>query len=334
MSRNYNVLIIGCGKIAGGFDIGRSEDLPPVTHAGAYVRHGRFQLAACVDPDIERRKAFAQHWGIATEAVSIEELGITPGAIDVVSICSPTFLHPQHVEQALALRPRTIFCEKPVSIDVADAKDLFQKCQSRGVHLIVNYSRQWDPDLSALIAEIKSGHWGKVRSVVGHYNKGILNNGSHMVELLLRLVGPLELVTTSCLNYDFCNSDPTVAVLLKAEKAQIPVYLNPGNARDFGYFELELICEKGIIHMVSGGMAFHYRDATPDPIFKGYQSLGKPKYIQGRYLETMSRAVDEIHAYLKTGKPEGGRNERVLAVQELCIQIQKHALAQSPQHKQ
>ena len=134
-------------------------DLPPLTHAGAYERHGRFQFAACVDPDIERRKAFAQHWGIATEAGSIEELGITPGAIDVVSICSPTFLHPQHVEQALALRPRTIFCVKPVSIDVADAKDLFQNV-SPEEYLIVNYSRCVIQTYLLLLL-IRSSHWGR-----------------------------------------------------------------------------------------------------------------------------------------------------------------------------
>jgi predicted dehydrogenase len=334
VSLNYDVLIIGCGNIAGGFDMGRSPDLLPLTHAGAYLRHGGFQLAACVDPEIERRKAFAQHWAIPNQVANLDELDITSGSIDVVSVCSPTHLHRQHVEQALALQPRVIFCEKPLAPDVADVKDLIQQCQSRGVHLIVNYNRQWDQSLSALVDEIRSGHWGKVRSVVGHYNKGLLNNGSHMVELLLRLVGPLELVTTSSLNYDFWESDPTAAVLLTADKAQIPVYLSPGNAQDFAYFELELICEKGVIRMVSGGMGWQYRDVIPDSMFSGYRSLDKTRYGEGRYLETMSRAVDDIYTYLKTGKSAENRNERLLAVQELCARIQRHALAKQSQHRQ
>lgn len=334
VSRSYDVLIIGCGNIAGGFDMGRPADLLPLSHAGAYMQHGRFQLVACVDPDSERRNAFAQHWAIATEAENIDDLAITSGAIDVVSVCSPTLLHRQHVEQALALQPRVIFCEKPLTLDVADAKDLIRECQSRGVRLIVNYSRQWDRGLSALIDEIRSGKWGKIRSIVGHYNKGILNNGSHMVELLLRLVGPLELVTTSCSNYDFWETDPTVAVLLTANKAQIPVYLSPGNARDFAHFELELICEEGVIRMGSRGLMWHYRDAIPDPMFSGYRSLDTIRNVEGRYLETMSRAVDDIYTYLKTGKPAGHQNEYVLAVEELCMRIKRHALAEAPQNRQ
>lgn len=312
----------------------RSSVLLPLTHAGAYLRHGGFKLAACVDPETERRKAFAQHWAIPTQVANLDELDITSGAIDVVSVCSPTHLHRQHVEQALALQPQVIFCEKPLTPNAAEAKDLIQQCQSRGVHLIINYSRQWDPSLSALIDEVRSGHWGKVRSVVGHYNKGILNNGSHIVEMLLRLLGPLELVTTSGLNYDFWESDPTTAVLLTADKAQIPVYLSPGNAQDFAYFELELICENGVVRMVSGGMGWQYRNVISDPIFSGNQALDQTRYVGGRYLESMSRAADDIYAYLKTGKLAGNRIEHLLAVQELCSRIQQHALAKQPQRRQ
>ena len=46
---------------------------------------------------------------------------------------------------------------------------------------MVNYTRQWDPSVSRLIEEVRGDRWGAVRSAVGHYNKGVLNNGGHLV---------------------------------------------------------------------------------------------------------------------------------------------------------
>jgi predicted dehydrogenase len=326
-------LIVGCGNIAGGFDMTRSPALPPLSHAGAYANHGGFRLVACVDPDTQQCGNFAQHWNVKKQATRLEELDATPGTFDVISICSPTPLHRQHVEQALCLQPRVIFCEKPLTSDVTDAEKLIAECEARGVYLIVNYSRHWDPAVEEFVAAIRAHRWGAVRSAVGHYNKGILNNGSHMIDLLLRLVGPLEVVTTSCLVNDFGESDPTVAVLLTAREAGIPIYLSPGNAKDFAYFELELVCEKGVVRIVDGGMGWQYREVMSDSLFTGYRSLGKASYIQGRYLETMSRAVDDIYAYLQTGKSAGTRNEHLLAVQELCTRIQQIALDKRAQYR-
>ena len=53
----HEVLIVGCGNIAGGFDHEQPGTDTPFTHAGAYCRHGGFALAACVEPDAERRAA-------------------------------------------------------------------------------------------------------------------------------------------------------------------------------------------------------------------------------------------------------------------------------------
>ena len=66
------VLIVGCGNIAGGFDAGRGADTPPFTHAGAFAQHPDFAVAACVDPDDAQRAAFAERWQVGEDAASIE----------------------------------------------------------------------------------------------------------------------------------------------------------------------------------------------------------------------------------------------------------------------
>jgi predicted dehydrogenase len=324
-STRYEVLIVGCGKIAGGFDMTRPLDLPPLSHAGAYTRHGGFRLLACIDPNDERRQAFAKYWGVHTHAPDLVTLGAAPSAFDVISICSPTTLHHEHLTQALALRPRVIFCEKPLTSDVASAAALVKDCRAQGTYLVVNYSRRWDPAVAELANQLRDGRWGAIRSVVGYYNKGISNNGGHMVDLLFRLVGPLELVATTRAEFDFWDSDPTVAALLTAAKGAIPVYLSPAHARDYAYFELEIVCAFGVVRMQSGGMGWHYRDAVPSVQFAGYQTLDSARKIKGRYLETMTGAIEEIHGFLHEGKTVESSGENALLVQELCAKIHREA---------
>lgn len=313
----WRVLIVGCGNIAGGFDMARPADAAPLTHAGAFAGHPGFQVTACIDPDATRRQAFAAHWQIARQAASFDALAADAGTVDVVSICSPTALHHAHLEAALRLQPRVIFCEKPLTTSQAESARWVAACREAGVALVVNYTRRWDPAVDALVAELRQGRWGALRSVVGHYNKGILNNGGHLVDLLLRLVGPMELVATLGCNHDFWPDDPTVAALLRSAHG-VPVYLNPADARDYAFFELELVCANGVVRMQSGGMRWQVREATASAQFKGYKTLGEAQDHEGLYPQAMSRAVADIHRHLCDGQPLTSTGDEALAVQRLC----------------
>lgn len=317
----WRVLIVGCGNIAGGFDMARPADAAPLTHAGAFAAHPGFQLSACVDPDAARREAFAAHWRVGLATGSIEALGAAPGAFDVVSICSPTGLHHVHLAAALQLRPRLVFCEKPLTSSMAESARWVAACEDAGVALVVNYTRRWDPAVDALVGELHGGRWGALRSVVGHYNKGILNNGGHLVDLLLRLVGPMDLLATTACQHDFWPDDPTVAALLRSRADGVPVYLNPADARDYAFFELELVCQNGVLRMLAGGMGWQVRDAEASAQFKGYKSLGPAQVRDGQYPQAMGRAVADIHHHLATGAPVGSTGRDALAVQQLCQQI-------------
>ena len=50
----HKTLIVGCGKIAGGYDQ-MSIDSTIKTHAKAYSQNPDFQIDACVEPDNEKK---------------------------------------------------------------------------------------------------------------------------------------------------------------------------------------------------------------------------------------------------------------------------------------
>lgn len=320
----YRVLIIGCGAIAGGYDADRPENAPPLTHAGAFSADKRFELAACVDPDEAAREAFADRWNVPQGAPTIEGIDAQAGAFDVISICSPTAFHAKHLEAALALRPKLIFCEKPVADEFETARKLVERCDQAGVALAVNYTRRWAPDLVALAEEVRAGQWGRVLSATGWYTKGVVHNGGHMVDLLGMFVGEMKLISVGQPVFDHWDSDPTVGALLDAGDG-IGIHLVAGNARAFTQFELVLTCEQGEIAMREGGFRIETRRVEDNDTFAGYRTLGERESVPGRYEEAMALAVANIADHLDHAKPLASTGHNALAAQALCEAIRQSA---------
>jgi predicted dehydrogenase len=321
------VLIVGCGNIAGGFDAERPPAQPPLTHGGAFTRHGGFHLAACVEPDAGRRAAFMRRWGIGQgfDDMAAAVAAHAPGHFDIVSLCSPTSVHAGQIEAALALKPRLVFCEKPVTPTLAQTEALVQRCAAAGVPLAVNHTRRWAPDVQRLAAELKAGAWGSVRSAVGTYNKGVLNNGSHLVDLLHLLLGPMTVMHAGAALADHWPDDPTVPALLQTTSG-VPVHLNTAHAADCAVFELQLITATAVIAMEDGGLQWRVRRVIDSPHFRNYRVLDGGERIPGEYLQATQRAVANLHAHLGHGEPLASTGASALAAQRLCEEIRTRAL--------
>jgi len=324
-THKYRVLIFGCGNIAGNFDHGYKDNIKlPLTHAGAYSQHIGFSITGCVEPDSNKRSKFVSDWSIPKQAASIKELDSKPTDYDVISICSPTQYHIENIEEAITLSPKIIFCEKPLGIE-KNTNEFIKKILNSGINLVVNYSRRWDPDLAQIILDLEHGKWGRIRSVVGFYNKGIVNNGSHLIDLLLNIFQDLDLIAVTCAVIDYHETDPTVAALLKVPNSNISVYLCPANARDYAYFELEIICELGVIRMENGGLNWRYYKVYDNKTFTGYRTPSLYCKKSGRYIESMSRAVDQIYEHLEFGKKIETNLESSIKSELLCYQIKSQA---------
>jgi predicted dehydrogenase len=320
-------LIVGCGNIAGVFDADRPADALPLTHAGAFSRHGGYDLAACMDPDGERVDAFRKRWNIPTGYASFEELQNCAGRFDVVSICSPTALHASHLRLALTLKPRLVFCEKPVTGTVAETTKWVEEFDKAGVKLAINHTRRWAPDVLLLREQIHTGAWGKIRSATATYSKGVLNNGGHMVDLLIGLLGQLSLLSAGQPLWDFWDDDPTIPAMLQTSSG-VPVQLNVSDARDFAFFELQIVSERGVILMENGGFQWRVRKVIDSPQFNGYRSLDAGELIHGEYASAMSRAVENIYNAVLFGETLASTGHGALEAQRLCEQIKSSSLAQ------
>ena len=173
------------------------------------------------------------------------------------------------------------------------------------------------------------GDWGAVRSVSAVYNKGLLNNGSHMIDLLLALFGPLHIVSVGQAVDDFFSDDPTVDATLRTQQG-LPIQLNVAHAQDYALFEMQIVTEKGVISMEDGGMRWRFRHAKPSEQLAGYSFLNAGDWLEPQGSYALTGAVVNVFEALQSGAPLASTGSNALQAQALCEQIKQIALANAP----
>ena len=330
-SAAYKVLIIGCGNIAGGYDLLQPEDAMPLGHAKAFLKHGGFNLVACVEPDLLKQSAFKQRWNVAKGYTSLNDPNLKVGLFDVISICSPTIHHAEHIKTALELKPKLIFCEKPVAASLRDSQRFVKVCAEQQVLLAVNYSRRWSPQVIQIKEDLDKWHWGSVRSVSAVYNKGILHNGSHMLDLLICLFGSLQITSVGLPVFDFFLDDPSIDVTFRTKQG-IPIQLNVSNAKDYTIFEMQIVTEKGVIGMEDGGSRWRFRIAKPSDQLVGYNFLDFGEWLVPQGSNALTVAVENIFDALQIGAPLISTGGNAIQAQYFCEKIKQMAFEQTIEH--
>jgi predicted dehydrogenase len=200
--------LIGCG------DIARKRVAPAIVELSncelLTVNRGRAELA----------RAFAEEFG-ARRWHSDWQDAVRDPEIDAVYIATPVYLH---AEQAIAAAEagKHVLCEKPIALNAAEGQKMVDACRANGVRLGVAYYRNFYPVVRRLKEIIASGEIGTViqaqinvfspfnppddhpRSwvVQRQYSGGgpMYDVGSHRIELLLNLFGPVKRVESLTAN--------------------------------------------------------------------------------------------------------------------------------------
>ncbi len=103
-------------------------------HFDAYKSIEGVKVTCAADVDIEGAKDRFNDPDVVFYKTQ-EEL-LTNEKVDIVDVCSPTYMHADHVLYALNKGIHTI-CEKPVALTVEDAKEIADTAQEKGVFFMV-----------------------------------------------------------------------------------------------------------------------------------------------------------------------------------------------------
>ena len=90
--------------------------------------------------------------------------------VDLIQISTPPFFHVQHLEAAVA-SGKHVYCEKPVGVDVAQAKQALEiaKRVKSTQSVDVGFQCRNAPPIAAIAEKIKAGALGKMGAAAGNY---------------------------------------------------------------------------------------------------------------------------------------------------------------------
>lgn len=116
-------------------------------------------LVRVVDADETLVRATGERLGVAWSA-AYEDL-LDDAAVDGIVVATPTALHVEMVEQAAAAG-KHVFCEKPISLDLAATVAAVEAARGAGISLQVGFHRRFDPDWVVAAAGIRAGELGEI----------------------------------------------------------------------------------------------------------------------------------------------------------------------------
>jgi myo-inositol 2-dehydrogenase/D-chiro-inositol 1-dehydrogenase len=115
------------------------------------------ELAAVCDPAPDGALAVAAALGVPI-AASVEEV-LADSGVDAVAICSSTDTHADLIVAA-ATAGKAIFCEKPVSLDLAEVDRALAAVDAAGVPFQIGFNRRFDPAHRGVHEAVVAGRVG------------------------------------------------------------------------------------------------------------------------------------------------------------------------------
>jgi myo-inositol 2-dehydrogenase/D-chiro-inositol 1-dehydrogenase len=89
---------------------------------------------------------------------------INSADVDVVAICTSTDTHVDLIVEA-ASAGKPVFCEKPISLDLAEVDRALAAVEAAGVPLHIGFNRRFDPSHRAVRDAVADGTVGELRQV-------------------------------------------------------------------------------------------------------------------------------------------------------------------------
>ena len=134
MSNKLKICLIGCGRIA-------------LSHLNGAKQGQHVEIVALVDTKLEQAQSYAEKYGIACAAATVEEAAQLC-EFDAADICLPNFLHKEMALRCIALG-KHVLVEKPLANTVADCREIVEAAKAKGVTLMTGQSRRYYPAVLA-----------------------------------------------------------------------------------------------------------------------------------------------------------------------------------------
>jgi predicted dehydrogenase len=214
--RRIQIGLIGTGRIAGFVHLPSFRLLPDLC-----------EVTAVASRDVDKAKAFAEHWGVPRVHATWEALVADP-ELDAVVVCPPSDLNTTVAGAAVAAG-KHVLCEKPLAITHPEARRLLEATDRMPgrVHMVA-FTFRFAAGLRYLRRLVDEGHFGEIRHWrMSYFNDGqldpgipfgwrhlrarggagvIADMGSHMIDAARYLLG--DVAAVSAVNRTYVKERP------------------------------------------------------------------------------------------------------------------------------
>ena len=180
MAEKYRVGIIGCGGIAN-------------YHMNGWNGVDQVEVVALADPVAAAREEFGEWHGIAQRYEDVRQM-LDEEALDIVSICTWHKLHAPMTIAACARKPKAVLCEKPMATSLGDCDDMLIAARRNQVKLAIAHQRRFNPAWTLAKELVAAGAIGEVRQVNARGGQGLLNDCSHLLDMMRYVMGDPQAV--------------------------------------------------------------------------------------------------------------------------------------------
>jgi len=263
----YKSVLIGLGNIA--WKMGRdSISGSSLSHAEAFRQNRKAILTAGYSPDVDELHQFSSSLSV-TGYNNLEEMLIQEKP-DIVSICSPYEFHAEQLEVCFNYKVPMIWLEKPAASSVSEIEklEILRKKIPRPSTVLVNFQRRYTESYQKLKQLLNSNVYGRTLSVEVRYSRGLVINGSHMMDMLAYLF-PQSSFGLLWVERNAQSDNPDFVVQIEdgliAHVSGIEV--------NYHNIDIIITCEKGRLSILHGGMSTRVEEVEENSMFAGFYRL-------------------------------------------------------------
>jgi UDP-N-acetyl-2-amino-2-deoxyglucuronate dehydrogenase len=270
IDRPLGVAVIGCGGIV-------------QTHARAAREIPGARLVGVSSRDAAKARRVGEGEGcrFTTDAATL----IDDPEVAVVSIATSSGSHAALALAALAAGKHVIV-EKPLAMNTADARRVIAAAQQRALTLSVIFQRRFEPTFRALGGVVSSGALGRLllieascpyfrpqsyydsaawRGTVADDGGALMNQGIHLVDLLLWLGGPARRVSAQmATQLHRMEAEDLALAIVSLQSGALATMLASTNLAPGFPHALNLYGDRGSIR-TEGGAVTHWNVAEVAP---------------------------------------------------------------------
>jgi len=240
------VAVVGCGSIA------RYRHLPE------YAANDQVELVAVCDIVEDRAKEMAEQYD--AKAYTDYKTMLAEADVDVVSVCTPNYLHAPVSIDALNAG-KHVLCEKPMATSEEDALAMIEAAKNNNKKLMIAHNQRFVPSHEKARELIENGEVGKIygfRTAFGHPGpEGWSIDGKdswffRKEEAFIGAMGDLGVHKTDLMRY-----------LLGEEFVEVGAFVEAGAKKD-STVDDNAVCvlksESGIIGTLAASWAYQKED--------------------------------------------------------------------------